>query len=88
LLGLDRAPWVILVVLIIVLIVYGPGKIPEVGAAFGRAMREFRRASSDLQDEIQKGTSQGEQRTYPAPTTESRPSTSSEVKPSASDSKT
>ena len=95
--GFERAPLVLLVVLIIVLIVYGPGKIPEVGAAIGRAMREFRRASSDLQDEIQRGTphgeqrtypAQGEQRSYPAPTNESRPSTSSEVKPSATDSKT
>jgi sec-independent protein translocase protein TatA len=49
--------WYILVlVLAIVLIVYGPGKLPEVGGAIGRAMREFRKASSDLQDEIKKGT--------------------------------
>ena len=86
--GFERAPIVILFILIIVLIVYGPGKIPEVGAAIGRAMREFRRASSDLQDEIQRGGSPGEQRTYPPATTESRPAPSSEVKPSAGDSKT
>jgi TatA/E family protein of Tat protein translocase len=90
--GFERAPIVILFILIIVLIVYGPGKIPEVGAAIGRAMREFRRASSDLQDEIQRGTSPGEQRTYPGATSptasESRPAPSSEVKPTAGDSKT
>ena len=92
-LGFDRAPIVIIFILIIVLIVYGPGKIPEVGAAIGRAMREFRRASSDLQDEIQRGGPQGEQRTCPptttpASTTDSRPASPSEVKPSAGDSKT
>jgi sec-independent protein translocase protein TatA len=52
-LGLDRW-WIIVLILVIVLIVYGPGKLPEVGGAIGRAMREFRRASNDLQDEIKR----------------------------------
>ncbi len=46
--------YILLIVLAIVLIVYGPGKLPEVGAAVGKAMREFRKASSDLQEEIQR----------------------------------
>lgn len=53
--GFERW-WVILLVLAIVLIVYGPGKLPEVGGAIGKAFREFRRASSDLQEEIKRGT--------------------------------
>jgi TatA/E family protein of Tat protein translocase len=83
--GFERAPLLLLIVLIIVLIVYGPGKIPEVGAAIGRAMREFRRASSDLQDEIQRGGTTTERTST---TTDSRPAPASEVKPSATDSKT
>jgi sec-independent protein translocase protein TatA len=47
--------WYILVlILIIVLIVYGPGKLPEVGGAIGKAMREFRKTSSDIQEEFKK----------------------------------
>jgi sec-independent protein translocase protein TatA len=84
--GFERAPLLLLIVLIIVLIVYGPGKIPEVGAAIGRAMREFRRASSDLQDEIQRGGTTTDRTS--STTTESRPAPTSEVKPSATDSKT
>jgi TatA/E family protein of Tat protein translocase len=49
--------YILLLVLAIVLIVYGPGKLPEVGGAIGRAMREFRKASTDIQDEIRKSTS-------------------------------
>jgi sec-independent protein translocase protein TatA len=49
--------YVLLIILAIVLIVYGPGKLPEVGAAIGKAMREFRNASSDLQEEIKRSTS-------------------------------
>ena len=49
----DR-PWALLLVLAIILIIWGPGKLPEVGSAIGRAMREFRRSSSELTDEIRK----------------------------------
>ena len=59
--------YVLLIVLAIVLIVYGPGKLPEVGAAIGKAMREFRKASTDLTDEIKKSTSDPPTDTPPAP---------------------
>jgi sec-independent protein translocase protein TatA len=49
--------YVLVIILAIVLIVYGPGKLPEVGGAIGKAMREFRKASTDLTDEIKRGTS-------------------------------
>jgi sec-independent protein translocase protein TatA len=65
--------WVILIVLAIVLIVYGPGKLPEVGGAVGKAMREFRKASSDLQDEIKRGTTPSESDEASRPTTETKP---------------
>ncbi len=48
--------YVLVIVLAIVLIVYGPGKLPEVGGAIGKAMREFRKASTDLQEDIKKST--------------------------------
>lgn len=35
----------LLIILIIALIIIGPGKIPEVGEALGRGIREFRRAT-------------------------------------------
>ena len=39
--------WLVLILLVVVLIVWGPGKLPDVGAGMGRAIREFRRASTD-----------------------------------------
>ena len=36
----------LLIILIIALIVIGPGKLPEVGAALGRGIREFRHATT------------------------------------------
>ncbi|TMC44315.1 MAG: twin-arginine translocase TatA/TatE family subunit [Chloroflexi bacterium] len=77
--GFERW-WVILLILAIVLIVYGPGKLPEVGGAIGKAFREFRRASSDLQDEIKRGTSPTNDPSDGS--TESRPSPpATDVKP-------
>lgn len=64
--------WIILLVLAIVLIVYGPGKLPEVGGAIGRGIREFRKASSDLTDELKRSASQ-ESPPPPPPTSEAKP---------------
>lgn len=36
----------LILVLIIALIVFGPGKLPEVGRALGKGLREFREATS------------------------------------------
>lgn len=55
------------VILIIVLIIFGPGRLPELGSAVGRAMREFRKASSELTNEVT-AAAKGEPQT-PAETT-------------------
>lgn len=65
--------WYILVlILVIVLIVYGPGKLPEVGGAIGKAMREFRKTSSDIQEEFKKSATP-DSSTTPAATTPTTP---------------
>src|SRR5437879_2817487 len=38
----------LIVILIIALVVIGPGRLPDVGAALGKSIREFRKASSDM----------------------------------------
>jgi TatA/E family protein of Tat protein translocase len=65
-------PWELLVLLVIVLIIFGPGKLPDVGNAIGRGIREFRRASSDIEDAVR-----GEPPRAETPRTEApRPETS------------
>jgi TatA/E family protein of Tat protein translocase len=39
-----------MIIMIIALIVVGPGKLPEVGAAIGKSLREFQRATSGITD--------------------------------------
>lgn len=36
----------LVLVLVIALIVFGPGKLPEVGKALGKGLQEFRRATN------------------------------------------
>ena len=45
-------PTHLLLILFIALIVVGPGKLPEVGAAIGKSVREFKRATGDLQETL------------------------------------
>jgi sec-independent protein translocase protein TatA len=34
----------LIVILIVALIIFGPGKLPEIGGALGRGIRDFRKA--------------------------------------------
>jgi len=43
----NIGPLELLLVLALALLILGPGKLPEVGAAFGRTIREFRKATTD-----------------------------------------
>ena len=45
-------PFWIIAIIVIVLIIFGPGRLPELGAGIGKAMREFRKATSELTSEV------------------------------------
>lgn len=38
-------PWEIGLILIIILIIFGVGKLPQIGTAFGKTIREFKKAT-------------------------------------------
>ena len=40
----------LILILVIALVVLGPGKLPEVGSTLGRSIREFRKAATDVKD--------------------------------------
>lgn len=40
----------LIIILVIALLVLGPGKLPDVGAALGKSIREFRKATTDIQE--------------------------------------
>ncbi|MEA2619392.1 MAG: sec-independent protein translocase protein TatA [Chloroflexota bacterium] len=60
----NIGPLELIIVLVIALLVLGPGKLPEVGASLGKSIREFRKASSDIADSVKVDVD-----TSPVPTT-------------------
>lgn len=40
-------PMHLILILVIVLLVFGPGKLPETGTALGKAIREFKKALNE-----------------------------------------
>ena len=46
----NIGPVELIVILIIALVVLGPGKLPDVAASLGKSVREFRKAASDVTD--------------------------------------
>jgi sec-independent protein translocase protein TatA len=40
-------PWELVIILAIVMIIFGVGKLPQVGGSIGKAMREFRKGQTD-----------------------------------------
>ena len=46
----------LIIVLVVILIIWGPGKLPDVGAAVGRGIREFRKASAETHEAVRRAT--------------------------------
>ena len=46
----------LLIIVAIALIVFGPDKLPELAKAFGRAMREFRKATEEVKESFEAET--------------------------------
>jgi sec-independent protein translocase protein TatA len=66
-------PLELVIILVIALLILGPGRLPDVGSALGKSIREFRKASSDLGDSLKVETTPlpptpEEARPAPAPT--------------------
>jgi sec-independent protein translocase protein TatA len=46
----NIGPGELILILIIALVVLGPGKLPDVAQSLGRSLREFRKAATDVSD--------------------------------------
>lgn len=57
----------LLVILAVALIVFGPSRLPELARSLGRAMNEFKRASTDLRQTLHEATTEAPQAPRPAP---------------------
>ncbi len=81
---LGLGPMELLLILVLALVVFGPGKLPEIMGQVGKAVNDFRKATAELTDEFNKtlqseidqtraaveGTTPAAPVTAPAPTAE------------------
>ena len=42
----------LIIILVVVLVIFGPGKLPSIGSSLGKGIREFKRSLSDTNDAI------------------------------------
>jgi TatA/E family protein of Tat protein translocase len=61
----------LLLIFAVVLIVFGPRRIPEVGRMLGKALGEFRKATDDLKNTIEREVRLEELKKIPTPSLES-----------------
>lgn len=50
----NFGPWELALILIIVLIIVGPGKLPKVAESMGKAISNFRKAKDEEFQELEK----------------------------------
>jgi sec-independent protein translocase protein TatA len=48
----NIGPLELVIILVIALLILGPGRLPDVGSALGKSIREFRKAATDVQDSV------------------------------------
>ncbi|WP_077624782.1 twin-arginine translocase TatA/TatE family subunit [Sediminibacillus massiliensis] len=41
----------LIIILVVTLIIFGPKKLPEIGAAFGQTLSEFKKSASNLMND-------------------------------------
>ncbi|MFN0071226.1 MAG: twin-arginine translocase TatA/TatE family subunit [Chloroflexota bacterium] len=54
---LGMGPMELVLIMVLALIVFGPGKLPEIAGQVGRMVRDFRSATSDMSSEFNKAFS-------------------------------
>lgn len=48
-------PTELVIILVIALIIFGPRRLPEMGAAIGKSIREFKKSTKEIADDVNVG---------------------------------
>jgi len=66
----SPSPVELIIILVVVLIVFGPKRLPDLGRSLGRGMREFKDSVTGKdKDELPEGSADKPEPTKPEPTT-------------------
>jgi len=62
----------LILILVVALIIFGPRKLPEMGRAIGRALKEFRKGTQELSEELTKMETEEEKEVTTSKVTEEK----------------
>jgi sec-independent protein translocase protein TatA len=71
----NLGPTEIILVMIVLLLVFGAKRLPELGSGLGKGIREFRRSLSSINSEIDRAADENELKNPPKPTAAVPPTT-------------
>lgn len=80
---LGIGPGELMLIMVMALIIFGPGKMPEIGAGLGKAIREFRRTTSEITEQFTREMSLETPPQQPSPTATSATAVAEEPHPMA-----
>lgn len=57
---MSLGPWEIIIIFVVILLVFGGKKLPELAKGLGEGIKEFKKATSDIKDEVDNAVSDKE----------------------------
>ena len=54
---MSLGPWEIIIIFVVILLVFGGKKLPELAKGLGEGIKEFKKATSDIKDEVDNAVS-------------------------------
>ncbi len=58
---MKLGPLEVVVIFAVILLVFGPSKLPQIGKAFGKGLREFKNASKEISSQLDMDEDEEEQ---------------------------
>ena len=55
---MSLGPWEIIIIFVVILLIFGGKKLPELARGLGEGIQEFKKASHDIKDEVDKSISE------------------------------
>jgi sec-independent protein translocase protein TatA len=49
---MSLGPWEIIIIFVVILLVFGGKKLPELAKGLGEGIKEFKKATNDIKDEV------------------------------------
>ena len=53
---MSLGPWEVVIILVVVLVIFGGKKIPELARGLGQGLREFKKATHEIKEEVESVT--------------------------------